>query len=62
MTKKLVLNVVKRPYRFLVHYTDGRTEERIIEAESKDAAFLILQDQLWDEDAEAKAELKSEEN
>ena len=57
---KLVKNVVTRPYTFTVFYKDGRTEEKTIEAESKDAAFLMLQSELWDAAPDAKVELKSE--
>lgn len=46
---KLVKNVVNKKWVFTIHYQDGRMEERTIEAESKDAAFLILQAELWDE-------------
>ena len=43
------MNVVKKPFTFTVRYKDGQTEEKTVEAESKDAAFLILQSRLWDE-------------
>ena len=50
--KKLVKNVVTKNWVFTIHYQDGRIEERTIEAESKDAAFLLLQSELWDESVE----------
>lgn len=56
-TNKLVMNVVKKPFEFRVFYTDGHEEVRTVEAESKDAAFLILQDELWDEAGVEKTEL-----
>ena len=49
---KLVMNVVTKPFHFKVHYKDGRVQEKTVEAESKDAAFLILQAELWDEEVE----------
>lgn len=39
---RLVKNVVKRPYRFLVEFKDGRTEEITVEAESYHSAILSL--------------------
>ena len=54
---RLVKNVVTKPFVFTVVFKDGRTEERTVEAESKDAAFLILQSDLWDQE-DAKVELK----
>lgn len=57
---KVVHNVMKKAWVFTVFYKDGRTEEKTIEAESKDAAFLMLQSELWDEAPDAKVELKSE--
>lgn len=49
---KLVKNVVQKEFTFTVFYKDGRTEEKKVEAESKEAAFLLLQSDLWDEDVE----------
>lgn len=39
---RLVKNVVKRPYRFLVEFKDGRTEEVTVEAESYHSAIMCL--------------------
>lgn len=39
---KLVKAVVKRPYRFLVTFKDGRTEEVTVEAESYHSAIMGL--------------------
>lgn len=39
---RLVKNVAKRPYRFLVEFKDGRTEEITVEAESYHSAILSL--------------------
>lgn len=47
---KLVKNVVQKEFTFTVFYKDGRTEEKKVEAESKEAAFLLLQADLWDAD------------
>ena len=49
---KLVMNVVTKPFHFKVHYKDGRVQEKTVEAESKEAAFLALQAELWDEAVE----------
>lgn len=46
---KLVKNVVTKRWTFKICYRDGRVEDRTVEAESKDAAFLLLQSELWDE-------------
>lgn len=42
MKRKLVTNVVKHPYVFLLHFEDGRTEKKEIQAESFSAAVLSL--------------------
>lgn len=39
---RLVKNVAKRPYRFLVEFKDGRTEQITVEAESYHSAILSL--------------------
>lgn len=39
---RLVKNVVKRPYRFLVEFKDGRAEQITVEAESYHSAILSL--------------------
>lgn len=41
---KLVQNVVKSKYIFDVQYMDGNIEELSVEAESEDAARLLLPD------------------
>lgn len=41
-TVKLVQNVVKSKYIFDVQYMDGNIEELSVEAESEDAARLLL--------------------
>lgn len=41
---KLVTNVLKRPYTFLLTFPDGRTEEKTVQAESESAAVLLLPD------------------
>ena len=56
---KLVKNVVPKRFTFSISYKDGRSEERTVEAESKEAAFLMLQSELWDKEPDAKVELKS---
>lgn len=48
LPKKLVTNVVKKPFKYLVHFMDGRQEEYTVEAESKHSAFLMLADKLWE--------------
>lgn len=42
MKKKLVTNVVKHPYVFLLHFEDGRTEQVEVNAECFSAAVLSL--------------------
>ena len=49
---KLVKNVVTKSFAFSVFYKDGSVKEKTVEAESKEAAFLILQAELWDDDVE----------
>lgn len=39
---KLITNVVKKPWRFLLHFPDGRTEDLTVEASSFSAAVLAL--------------------
>ena len=39
---KLMQNVVKKPWHFLLHFADGRTEEKTVEASSFSAAVLAL--------------------
>ena len=39
---KLVTNVVKKPWRFLVTFKDGREEVLTVEAESYHAAICAL--------------------
>lgn len=41
---KLITNVIKRPYTFLLTFPDGRTEEKTVQAESESAAVLLLPD------------------
>lgn len=41
---KLVTNVIKHPYTFLLTFPDGRTEEKTVQAESESAAVLLLPD------------------
>lgn len=41
-TKKLVTNVVKRPYKFRVTFRSGNTGTITVRAESLDAAVLLL--------------------
>lgn len=41
---KLVTNVIKRPYTFLLAFPDGRTEKKTVQAESESAAVLLLPD------------------
>ena len=41
-TPRLRQNVVKKPWRFILHFTDGRTEEMTIEASTFSAAVLSL--------------------
>lgn len=49
---KLVKNVVTKPYTFSVFYKDGSVEEKTVEAESKEAALLLLQSELSDADVD----------
>ncbi len=42
MKGKLVKNIVKKPFRFILTFEDGRTEKMEIEAESFSAAVLSL--------------------
>lgn len=51
LARKLVTNVVKKPFKYLVHFTDGTQKEYTVEAESKHSAFLILADKLWESEA-----------
>ena len=39
---KLIKNVVKKPFRFLLTFADGRTEEVTVEAESYNSAIFAL--------------------
>lgn len=39
---KLITNVVKKPWHFLLHFTDGRTEEITVEASCFSAAIFSL--------------------
>lgn len=39
---KLIKNVVKKPFRFLLTFLDGRTEEVTVEAESYHNAIYAL--------------------
>lgn len=41
---KLVTNVTKHKYTFLLTYSDGTTEWRTVQAESEAAAVLLLPD------------------
>ena len=51
-------NVVTQPFTFVIRYYNGMREERTVEAESVNAAYLTLKAELWEDDAEIT--LKSE--
>lgn len=42
MRKKLITNVVKKPFKFTLTFEDGRTQDITVEAESFSAAVLSL--------------------
>ena len=50
MARKIVTAVVKKPFKFVVHFMTGKAEEYTIEAESRYAAYLALEDKLRDAD------------
>ena len=39
---RLRTNVIKKPWRFLLHFSDGRTEEITVQAESYHNALYAL--------------------
>lgn len=45
--EKLVMNVVKRRYCFHVYYKNGKIEDMTVEAESADAARLLLPEDIY---------------
>lgn len=50
MARKIVTNVIKKPFSFVVHFANGKAEEYTIEAESRYSAYLTLEDKLRDAD------------